>query len=110
MQDLTYKVPQKKAPLKEKPYKNKEYLSWLHNQGLICMVCGAQQIELHHLRTKGQVGRIDNQCVPLCSVCHRTGNFSAHGSDAKAFNKEWKDKLLEEAERLFKKYTEEEIV
>ena len=104
-----YKVPQKKHPLKPKPYKNRYYLKWLHSQGLTCMVCGVPQIEIHHLRRKGQVGRIDNQCVPLCPVHHRTGKLSAHGFDSKEFLDQYLDDMFDEAERLFKKFIEEEV-
>jgi len=58
-------------------------LQWLHSQGLSCLVCGVQQIELHHI-DQGAKGRADNRCVPLCPEHHR-GRFSPHGADKKEF-------------------------
>lgn len=101
-----YKVPQKKAPLKEKPYKNKAYLSWLHNQSLTCLVCGAQQIELHHL-DQGAKGRADNRVVPLCPEHHR-GKHSPHGAEKRAFEDMYMDDMEYEAEKLFKEFNNED--
>lgn len=95
-----YKVPQKLAPLKPKPYKNKAYLSWLHSQGLTCMVCGSAQIEVHHLES-GSKGRPDNKCVCLCPMHHRNGKLSAHGADAKQFKEMYQVQMYLEADRLF---------
>jgi hypothetical protein len=91
--------------LKPKPFKDKEYLSWLHNQGLICLVCGSKRIELHHLDS-GSRGRADNKCVPLCADHHR-GRFSPHGPDAKEFHDAIGKETLESiASQLFEKYKE----
>ena len=94
-----YKVPQKKAPLKQRPYKNKFYLKWLHNKGLECLVCGVQQIELHHI-DQGAKGRADNRVVPLCPEHHR-GRFSPHGADKKDFEAEFMEQMEEKCAELF---------
>lgn len=101
-----YKVPQKQAPLKTKPYKNKAYLSWLHGQGLTCMVCGVPQIEIHHLES-GSKGRPDNKCVPLCPNCHR-GKESPHGANAKEFKGKYQEQMEDYAAELFLRFKEEE--
>lgn len=101
-----YKVPQKKTRLKPKTYKNKAYLEYMHNSGKSCVICGKRDIELHHIRTKSQVGRIDNQIIPLCPQCHR-GKFSPHGFDSSEFyNRYPKELLLQWAEEFFNKYLE----
>lgn len=100
-----YKVPQKKQPLKEKPYKNKNFLSWLHNQGLKCLVCGSPQIEIHHL-DQGAKGRADNRTVPLCPEHHR-GKHSPHGAEKRLFEDTYMVLMEEYAEELFKTFKEE---
>ena len=103
-----YKVPQKKHPLKPKPYKNKAYLSWLHSQGLTCMVCGAPQIEIHHIQ-QGAKGRADNETVPLCPEHHR-GRYSPHGADKRAFEGRYMTMMESYAQKLFEQYKEEELL
>lgn len=91
------------APLKEKTIKDKNYLSWCHQQGWGCTVCGNNNIELHHVLS-GNRGRPDDSVVPLC-VEHHRGRFSPHGSDAKAFFEKYdKDMLLGIAHKLYAIY------
>lgn len=95
------------APLKPKPYKSTKYLSWLHNQGFGCLVCGNVSIEIHHL-DHGNRGRADNKCVPLC-VDHHRGRLSPHGADAKEFYEAHDKEVLEAAaDKLFNRYIQEE--
>ena len=102
---MAYVLPIKKCSLKEKPYKNKKYLSWLHNEGLGCMVCGNTQIEVHHLDS-GNRGRADNRCVVLCPEHHR-GTFSPHGGNAKEFREEYTEQMEDEAITLFTAFESE---
>jgi len=99
---MSWKPAQKQAPLKEPVYKNKKYLSWLHNQGLTCMICGNPQIELHHL-DQGAKGRADNRVVTLCPECHR-GSRSPHGAFKRDFEAEHMEFMEEYAEELFEKF------
>lgn len=88
------------APLKQKPFKNKVYLSWFHNQGYCCMVCGTSPIEAHHIQ-QGNRGRQDDLIVPLCPDHHR-GKYSPHGFDAMLFHATYpKDMQIEIAKKLF---------
>lgn len=103
-----YQVPQKKHPLKPKPYKNKAYLEWLHNQGLTCMICGSEQIEIHHI-DQGAKGRADNRTVPLCAEHHR-GKFSPHGAEKRSFEAKYMDSMESYAEKLFIRFKEEEVL
>ena len=94
------------APLKKQPYKNKDYLVWLHNQNFGCLVCGDNNIELHHV-LRGSEGRPDDSVVTLCPEHHR-GKFSPHGFDSVGFHEQHsKDVLLEVAKLLHEKYMEE---
>ena len=102
----SYKVPQKKAPLKQKAFKCKEYLEYMHNSDKKCIVCGDTNIELHHIKTKTQTNRNDNEIVPLCANHHR-GNFAPHGFDSAEFYKQYsKEMLLEFAEDFYNDYLE----
>ena len=90
--------------IKDKPYKNKDYLNYMHHSDKACIICGSREIELHHIRMKGQIGRIDSQVVPLCMNHHR-GMFSPHGFDSSAFYEDYpKEWLLEQAEEFFNEY------
>ena len=103
---MMYKVPQKKAPLRQKAYKNKAYLKHMHSSEKSCVICGSREIELHHIRTKEQTGRIDNQVIPVCPLHHR-GKFSPHGFDSAAFYEQYpKELLLQLAEEFFNEYLE----
>jgi len=94
------------APLKQKAYKNPDYLSWCHNQNFGCLVCGSNNIELHHV-DNGIGRRSDDTVVVLCSEHHR-GKFSPHGFDSDKFSEQYpKELLLEIAETLHNRYLEE---
>lgn len=91
------------APLKEKPFKSKEYLSWFHNQGYGCLVCGNTDIEAHHIM-QGNRGRQDDLIVPLCLEHHR-GKFSPHGYNAKEFHNQYSKEMQKAtAEILFNRW------
>ena len=98
--------PKHKNSGKARGEKDPEYLQWLHNNKRPpCIVCGSHQIELHHIRTKGQVGRIDSQVIAMCPNHHRINAYSAHGSDAKEFYEDYpKESLLEIAKELHAEY------
>ena len=64
------------------------------------MVCGASNIELHHL-DEGNRGRADNRVVPLCPIHHRIDKLSAHGFDAKKFKEIYMEEMEETAATLF---------
>jgi len=103
---VSYKVPQKKHNLKPKAFKCKAYLEYMHNSGKHCVICGNTNIELHHIKTKTQTMRNDNEVVPLCDEHHR-GKFSPHGFDSSKFYEQYpKDLLLEWAEDFYKEYME----
>ncbi len=90
--------------IKPKAFKDKDYLSYMHNSEKRCVVCGRFDIELHHIKTKTQTFRNDNQVVPLC-VEHHRGNFAPHGFDSGEFYKEYpKELLLKWAEEFYKEY------
>lgn len=90
----------KNGRLKTQPFKSKEYLSWFHNQGFGCLVCGSLNIEAHHLES-GNRGRADNKIVPLCPDHHR-GTFSPHGGNAKEFHQAHTKQVLNIiADKLF---------
>lgn len=96
----------KNAPLKTKPLKDAKYLSWFHNQGFGCFVCGNTSIEAHHVLS-GNRGRPDDSVVPLCNLHHTGSKFSAHGADAKQFYEEYtKEMLLKMANILYQTYKE----
>lgn len=98
----------KNGTLKEKPLKSKEYLSWLHNSGKTCLVCGSSTIELHHV-DNGIGRRDDRSCVCLCPDHHR-GEFSVHGFDSVYFYSLFpKERLSEEAQKLFEEWKSENI-
>ena len=78
-----FKLPEANR-IKPKAYKNKKYLSYMHNSGKVCFVCGDCNIELHHIKDKDILGRDDSKIIPLCPEHHR-GRFSPHGADAKEF-------------------------
>ena len=93
--------------IKPTAFKDKDYLSYMHNSDKACVVCGSREIELHHIKTKTQTMRNDNEIVPLCMNHHR-GNFAPHGFDSAEFYKEYpKEFLLELAEQFYSEYLEE---
>lgn len=90
--------------IKPKVFKNKAYLSYMHNSGKTCLVCGSCNIELHHVKTKTLTDRADNRVVPLCPEHHR-GKFSPHGFDSIDFYEEYsKEFLLDEARKFYDEY------
>lgn len=96
----------KNGTLKEKPFKSKAYLSYLHNSGKTCLVCGDTNIELHHV-DNGIGRRDDRTCVCLCPAHHR-GKLSPHGFDSVYFYALYpKEYLIEISAELFKEWEDE---
>jgi len=90
--------------IKPKAYKDKNYLSYMHNSGKTCLVCGSNNIELHHVKTKILTDRDDSRIVPLCPNHHR-GKYSPHGFDLKQFYEDYPlDYLLKESKRHYDEY------
>lgn len=66
---------------------------------LPCSVCGAQPVELHHIREGSGMGqRAKNWLVvPLCPECHRDNKLGWHGEKIM-----WKIKKMDELDALAK--------
>ena len=92
--------------IKEKTYKNKKYLSYMHNSNKACLVCGNNNIELHHVKTKLLTDRADNRVIPLCPEHHR-GLFSPHGFSQNEFYEQYpREFLLKKAQEFFNDFSE----
>lgn len=91
--------------IKPKAFKCPEYLTWLHNQGLKCFVCGNPYIEIHHVKEHSTDLRNDNICLPLCRLHHTECTIlSAHGN-TKAFKHRYPMKVQRaEALKLWLKF------
>lgn len=55
-----------------------------------CCICGAQPVEVHHLRSQVGMGRKAShfQTLPLCTEHHR-GQTGFHGLGSKAFERKY---------------------
>jgi hypothetical protein len=59
-----------------------------------CCICGAQPVEVHHLRTQIGMGRRAShfQTLPLCLIHHR-GPKGIHHLGSKAFERKYASEL-----------------
>lgn len=74
----------KNGRLKPAPFKDKVYLSWFHNQGFGCMVCGNTLIEAHHVKEHSTDLKDDRYLLPLCEFHHKYSDYlSPHGAPTK---------------------------
>lgn len=94
--------------LKPEAVKDKQYLSWFHNQGLLCIVCGNSQIEAHHIKEHSTDLKDDRYLLPLCEYHHKYSLYmSPHGAP-----KKWREEYPLEvqrliAERIYNQYKDE---
>jgi hypothetical protein len=65
-----------------------------------CIICGASEVELHHVSTGAGMGRKNPDChvVSLCHIHHRTGGY---GIAIHAGLKAWEDNFGKQSELLY---------
>ena len=89
----------------EKVYKDPEYLRWVH-ENQKCLVCGSNDIELHHCKDKSIKGRDDRYVLALCPNHHRCSELSPHGTP-KLFKERYPiSAQIQTAHQLYETYKE----
>lgn len=64
-----------------------------------CIICGASEVELHHITGAGMGRKMPDSCViTLCAAHHRTGG---HGVALHAGQRTWEDNYGNQEELLY---------
>ena len=66
---------------------------------LPCLVCGAWPVEVHHIKDQQTAGGRragDDETLPLCPTCHRTGSEAFHALGSR----EWERRFGRQRDHL----------
>ena len=96
------KVKWEKSP---KVFKDPDYLQYLHTIKR-CLVCKAENVEVHHIKDWSIKGRDDRYVLPLCAEHHRGSELSPHGAPELFLERYPKGWQIATAKMLYKKYVE----
>jgi hypothetical protein len=61
------------------------YIQWLRNQQLQCLICGSNEVELHHIKRSSTDKKNHKQLLPLCREHHTGSSISPHGAKKQFF-------------------------
>ena len=101
---------------KQQLYKNKEpkissiekeYLNWLQEQRLPCILCNTfNNIEMHHVKLKSTDKKNHKRLIPLCIEHHKGKVLSPHGTSRKWRNHVSMESQNKVADELYNTFLE----
>lgn len=85
------------------------YIKWLRKQSLQCLICGCNEIELHHIKKSSTDKKNHKRLLPLCREHHTGSKISPHGAKKLFFERYPYESQCIIADNLYKKFTENQI-